>query len=92
MLPQDPQDDLVMLLGIFRPVHDSPVGDRVFLELLQKRVQMAVGVKLDLRGQLSQPLPLGKRMAHLIPLYVPSKAYDRAKPHSPYSLGNGPLL
>lgn len=50
MLPQDPQDDLVMLLGIFRPVHDSPVGDRVFLELLQKRVQMAVGVKLDLRG------------------------------------------
>ena len=67
MLPQDPQDDLVMLLGIFRPMHDSPVGDRVFLELLQKRVQMAVGVKLDLRGQLPQPLPLGKRMAHLIP-------------------------
>ena len=40
MLAQDPQDDLVMLLGIFRPMHDSPVGDRVFLELLQKRVQM----------------------------------------------------
>ena len=67
MLAQDPQDDLVMLLGIFRPMHDSPVGDRVFLELLQKRVQMAVGVKLDLRGQLPQPFPLGKRMAHLIP-------------------------
>ena len=40
-----------MLLGIFRPMHDSPVGDRIFLELLQKRVQMAVGVKLDLRGR-----------------------------------------
>ena len=66
VLLQDVEHNAVMLLRILRPMDDSSIGCRIPLELLQKCVQMAVGIVLDGRGHISQPLPLRDRTAHLI--------------------------
>jgi hypothetical protein len=59
---QDLGDDLVVLGGVARPVHDHAVGDRVALELDQVVAEVAERVLLDRRGERAQLLPLGDRL------------------------------
>jgi hypothetical protein len=58
-VPEEPEDDGIVLCRVGRPVHPGPQGQRLALELLEVLGEPGESVELDSRGRVSERLPVG---------------------------------